>query len=119
MLEGPVFATQNVLKKLQLDIKQIDLYEVNEAFAPVPLAWAKAIGADIEKLNVNGGAMALGQPLGCTGTKLVATLVTELERRGGRYGLLSICEGWHGQCNSYRARNRSHTHIEALMERNY
>jgi len=93
MLEGPVFATQNVLKKMNLDIKQVDLYEVNEAFAPVPLAWAKALGADLEKLNVNGGAMALGHPLGCTGTKLVATLLTELERRGGKYGLLSICEG--------------------------
>lgn len=93
MLEGPVFATQAVLKKTQLDIKNIDLYEVNEAFAPVPLAWAKAIGADVEKLNVNGGAMALGHPLGCTGTKLVATLLHELERRGGKYGVLSICEG--------------------------
>lgn len=93
MLEGPVFATQNALKKMNMDIKQIDLYEVNEAFAPVPLAWAKAIGADMEKLNVNGGAMALGHPLGGTGTKLIATLLAELERRGGRYGLLSICEG--------------------------
>ena len=68
----------------------MDLYEVNEAFAPVPLAWAKELGADIEKLNVNGGAMALGHPLGGTGAKLMTTLVHELERRGGRYGLQAI-----------------------------
>jgi len=66
---------------------------VNEAFASVPLAWLKETGADIEKLNVNGGAMALGHPLGGTGTKLVATLLNELERRKKRYGLLAICEG--------------------------
>lgn len=93
MLEGPVFASQNVLKQTKMNIKDIDLYEVNEAFAPVPMAFAKALGADEEKLNVNGGAMALGHPLGATGTKLMATLVHELKRRGGRYGLLSICEG--------------------------
>ena len=68
-------------------------YEVNEAFATVPLSWAKAIGADLSKLNVNGGAIALGHPLGATGTKLLATLLSELERTGKRYGLLAICEG--------------------------
>jgi len=93
MLYGPVPATKNVLQKASLKIGEIDLYEVNEAFASVPLAWAKEVGADINKLNVNGGAMALGHPLGGTGTKLIATLVNELERRQQRYGLLAICEG--------------------------
>jgi acetyl-CoA acetyltransferase family protein len=93
MLEGPIPATQNVLKQAKLGMKDIDLYEVNEAFASVPLAWAKALGADKNKLNVNGGAMALGHPLGGTGAKLMTTLLHELERRGGRYGLQAICEG--------------------------
>jgi len=93
MLYGPVPATKNALQKANLKIGDIDLYEVNEAFASVPLAWAKELGADINKLNVNGGAMALGHPLGGTGTKLVSTLVNELERRKKRYGLLAICEG--------------------------
>jgi len=93
MLAGPIPATRTVLSKAGLSIKDIDLYEVNEAFASVPLAWAKEIGADLKKLNVNGGAMALGHPLGATGVKLMATLVHELERRGGRYGLQAICEG--------------------------
>jgi len=93
MLYGPIPATQNALKKAGLTINDIDLYEVNEAFASVPLAWLKETGADIDKLNVNGGAMALGHPLGGTGTKLVATLLNELERRKKRYGLLAICEG--------------------------
>jgi len=93
MLSGPIPATQAALKKAGLKITDIDLYEVNEAFAPVPLAWAKAVGADLKKLNVNGGAMALGHPLGASGTKLMATLVNELEKRGGRYGLQTICEG--------------------------
>ena len=74
-------------------IDQIGVYEVNEAFAPVPLAWAKALGADLAKLNVNGGAMALGHPLGGTGCKIMTTLLHELERTGGRYGLQAICEG--------------------------
>ena len=68
-------------------------YEVNEAFAPVPLAWAKAMNADLTKLNVNGGAMALGHPLGSTGCKLMTTLLHELERTGGKYGVQAICEG--------------------------
>jgi len=93
MMEAPIPASQQALKKAGLKIDDIDLYEVNEAFATVPLAWQKAMGADLEKLNVNGGAMALGHPLGGTGAKLMTTLVHELERRGGRYGLLAICEG--------------------------
>merc|ERR1712072_58123 len=93
MLEGPVPASKNALQKAGLKIGDIDLYEVNEAFATVPLAWTKALGADFEKLNVNGGAMALGHPLGGTGAKLMATLVNELERRKGKYGMLAICEG--------------------------
>ncbi len=93
MLEGPIPATQKVLERVGLTIDDIDLYEVNEAFGSVPLAWAKAVGADLEKLNVNGGAQANGHPLGCTGAKLMTTLLSELERRNGRYGLLAICEG--------------------------
>lgn len=93
MLEGPIPATQKVLQKAGLSIDDIDLYEVNEAFGSVPLAWAKAVGADLDKLNVNGGAQALGHPLGGTGAKLMTTLVHELERQEKRYGLLAICEG--------------------------
>lgn len=93
MLGAPVPATEQALKKAGLTIKDIDLYEVNEAFAPVPLGWAKALGADLNKLNVNGGAMALGHPLGGTGAKLMTTLLHEMERRGSKYGLQAICEG--------------------------
>lgn len=93
MLEGPIPATQKVLEKAGMSIDDIDLYEVNEAFGSVPLAWAKALKADPDKLNVNGGAQALGHPLGGTGAKLMTTLVHELERRGARYGLIAICEG--------------------------
>ncbi|KAJ1561149.1 hypothetical protein HK405_004782 [Cladochytrium tenue] len=93
MLAGPIPATHTVLKRSGLKIEEIDLYEVNEAFGSVPLAWAKEIGADLNKLNVNGGAMALGHPLGGTGAKIMTTLLYELERRGGRYGLQAICEG--------------------------
>ena len=93
MLEGPIPATEMVLKKTGLTLDEIDLYEVNEAFGSVPLAWARALGADIERLNVNGGAQSLGHPLGATGAKLMVTLVHELERRQGRYGLIAICEG--------------------------
>jgi acetyl-CoA C-acetyltransferase/acetyl-CoA acyltransferase len=93
MLEGPIKATEKVLEKAGLGIDDIDLFEVNEAFGSVPLAWAKATGADIDKLNVNGGAQALGHPLGSTGAKLMTTLVHELHRSGKRYGLLAICEG--------------------------
>lgn len=93
MLTGPIEATRSVLQRAGLSIEDIDLYEVNEAFAPVPLAWLAETGADPEKLNVNGGAIALGHPLGATGTKLLVSLMYELKRSGGRYGLLAICEG--------------------------
>ena len=93
MLTGPIPATKTALEKANLQIEDIDIYEVNEAFAPVPLAWAKEVGADLEKLNVNGGAMALGHPLGGTGAKLMTTLLHELERRDAKYGLQAICEG--------------------------
>ncbi|MBB5181501.1 acetyl-CoA acetyltransferase family protein [Planomicrobium koreense] len=93
MLTGPIAATKKVLEKAKLEIGDMDRYEVNEAFAPVPLAWLVETGGDPEKLNVNGGAIALGHPLGATGTKLMVSLLHELERSGGRYGLLAICEG--------------------------
>ena len=93
MLTGPIEATRQVLKKAGLTINDMDLYEVNEAFAPVPLAWLAETGADPAKLNVNGGAIALGHPLGATGTKLLVSLMHELKHSGGRYGLLAICEG--------------------------
>ncbi len=93
MLEGPIRATQKVLENAKLTLADIDLVEVNEAFGSVPLAWAKALDADMSKLNVNGGAQALGHPLGSTGTKLMTTLIHELHRTGKRYGLLAICEG--------------------------
>lgn len=93
MLTGPIEATWKVLQKAGLTIEDIDTYEVNEAFAQVPLAWLQDIGADPEKLNPDGGAIALGHPLGATGTKLLVTLMNRLERTGGRYGLLAICEG--------------------------
>ncbi|AWK70908.1 acetyl-CoA acetyltransferase [Rhodococcus oxybenzonivorans] len=93
MLSAPIPATRYALEKTGLSIDDIDLVEINEAFAPVVLAWIKEIGADPAKVNVNGGAIALGHPLGATGTKLMATLLNELERTGGRYGLQTICEG--------------------------
>jgi len=93
MLEGPIPATEKVLQTAGMTMDDIDLFEVNEAFGSVPLAWAKALGADLDKLNVNGGAQALGHPLGGTGAKLMTTLVHELHRTGKRYGLLAICEG--------------------------
>jgi acetyl-CoA C-acetyltransferase len=93
MLEEPLFATDRALKRSGLSIGDIDLYEVNEAFAPVPLAWLGHVGGDPERLNVNGGAIALGHPLGASGTKLMATLVHALRKRGGRYGLQTMCEG--------------------------
>lgn len=93
MLEAPIPATERALRKAGLNIADIDLYEVNEAFASVPLAWLKALGADPERLNVHGGAIALGHPLGASGTKLMSTLIHALRRRGGRYGLQTMCEG--------------------------
>jgi len=93
MLKGPIPATKKILEKSGLTIDDIDLFEVNEAFASVVLAWQKETGADMSKVNVNGGAIALGHPLGCSGTKLMSTLLNELERTGGRYGLQVMCEG--------------------------
>lgn len=93
MLYGPVPASRTALTQANMTIDDIDLYEVNEAFASVPLAWKKELGASMDKLNVNGGAMALGHPLGATGTKLLTTLINELERRKLKRGLLAICEG--------------------------
>jgi acetyl-CoA acetyltransferase family protein len=93
MLTGPIPATEKILKRSGLSIDDIDLFEVNEAFASVVLAWQKETGADMDKVNVNGGAIALGHPLGCSGTKLMSTLLNELERSDGRYGLQVMCEG--------------------------
>jgi acetyl-CoA C-acetyltransferase len=93
MLEAPLPATEKALKKSGLNIQDIDLYEVNEAFAPVPLAWAQALGADASRMNVHGGAIALGHPLGASGTKLMTTLVHALIRHDKRLGLQTMCEG--------------------------
>ena len=92
MLEAPIPATERALARAGLSIGDIDLYEVNEAFAPVPLAWAQALGADPARMNVHGGAIALGHPLGGSGAKLMATLVAALHSHGGRYGLQTMCE---------------------------
>ncbi|MGN3975061.1 acetyl-CoA C-acetyltransferase [Tsuneonella sp. SYSU-LHT278] len=93
MLEEPLFATDKALGRAGLKIGDIDLYEVNEAFAPVPMAWLEHTGADPDRLNVNGGAIALGHPLGASGTKLMATLLNALHARGLKYGLQTMCEG--------------------------
>lgn len=93
MLEEPIPATTKALQRAGLSINEIDLYEVNEAFASIPLAWLQAIGGDPSRLNVNGGAIALGHPLGASGTKLMATLIHALRARKGRYGLQTMCEG--------------------------
>jgi acetyl-CoA acyltransferase len=93
MLTGPIPATEKALAKAGLKLDDIDLVEINEAFASVVLAWEKELNADLSKVNVNGGAIALGHPLGCSGAKLMATLLNELERTGGRYGLQTMCEG--------------------------
>ena len=93
MLEAPIPATARALQKAGMKIDDIDLFEVNEAFAPVPLAWLQKLGADPARLNVNGGAIALGHPLGASGTKLMTTLVNALGQRGKRYGLQTMCEG--------------------------
>jgi acetyl-CoA C-acetyltransferase len=93
MLEEPLFATDKALKRAGMKIEDIDLYEVNEAFAPVPMAWLKHTGADPSRLNVHGGAIALGHPLGASGTKLMTTLVHALHAHGKRYGLQTMCEG--------------------------
>jgi acetyl-CoA C-acetyltransferase len=93
MLDEPIPATRRALERSGRSLTDLDLCEVNEAFAPVPLAWLKEIGADPAKLNVNGGAIALGHPLGASGTKLMATLVHALRARGLRFGLQTMCEG--------------------------
>ena len=105
MLTGPIPATERVLARAKLSIEDIDLFEVNEAFAPVVLAWAADTGASLQKTNVNGGAIALGHPLGATGARLMTSMLHELERTGGRYGLQTMCEG-DGMANA--------TIIEAL-----
>jgi acetyl-CoA acyltransferase len=93
MLTAPIPATAQVLERAGLSLDDIDLVEINEAFAPVVLAWQRETGADLEKVNVNGGAIALGHPLGASGARLMTTLLGELERTGGRYGLQTMCEG--------------------------
>ena len=98
MLTAPIPATEHALQKTGMSLNDIDLVEINEAFASVPMAWLKETGYPHEKTNVNGGAIALGHPLGATGTKLMTTLLHELERTGGRYGLQTMCEGG-GQAN--------------------
>lgn len=98
MLTAPIPATRHVLKRSGLGLQDIDLFEINEAFASVVLAWQKELGVDPSKVNVNGGAIALGHPLGATGARLMTSMMAELERRGGRYGLLTMCEGG-GQAN--------------------
>jgi acetyl-CoA C-acetyltransferase len=98
MLTAPIPATRHALKRTGLTLDEIDLVEINEAFASVVLAWQAETGADLAKVNVNGGAIALGHPLGATGARLMTTLLNELERTGGRYGLQTMCEGG-GQAN--------------------
>jgi acetyl-CoA C-acetyltransferase len=93
MLEEPLPATDHALKRAGMKIDDIDLFEVNEAFAPIPMAWLKHTGADPEKLNVNGGAIALGHPLGASGARLMTTLVHSLHAHGKKYGLQTMCEG--------------------------
>jgi acetyl-CoA acyltransferase len=99
MLTGPISATRKVLTKAKLSLNDIDLYEVNEAFASVVLAWAKELQIDMSKLNVNGGAIALGHPLGASGARIMTTMLHELERTGKRFGLQAICEGY-GMANA-------------------
>jgi acetyl-CoA acetyltransferase family protein len=94
MLTGPIPATQRVLKKAGMKLEQIDLIEINEAFASVVLAWERELRPDMSRVNVNGGAIALGHPLGCSGGKLMTTLLHELERTGKRYGLQTMCIGF-------------------------
>jgi acetyl-CoA C-acetyltransferase len=98
MLTGPIRATRHALEKTGLSVDDIDLFECNEAFASVVLAWSRELDVSLEKVNVNGGGIALGHPIGATGTRLMATLLNELERTGGRYGLQTMCEGG-GQSN--------------------
>ena len=98
MLTAPIPATAYALEKSGMSLDDIDVIEINEAFASVVLAWQRETGADLAKVNVNGGAIALGHPLGATGVRLMTTMLHELERTGGRYGLQTMCEGG-GQAN--------------------
>jgi acetyl-CoA C-acetyltransferase len=98
MLTGPIPATKYAFARTGMSVDDIDLFECNEAFASVVLAWMKDVGIPHEKVNVNGGAISLGHPLGATGARLMTTLLSELERTGGRYGLQTMCEGG-GQAN--------------------
>jgi acetyl-CoA C-acetyltransferase len=98
MLTAPIPATAHALDRAGLTLDDIDLVEINEAFASVVLAWQRETGADLDKVNVNGGGIALGHPLGATGARLMTTLLHELERTGARYGLQTMCEGG-GQAN--------------------
>jgi acetyl-CoA acyltransferase len=91
MLTGPIAATHKVLAKAGLTLADIDLFEINEAFAPVPIVWMREVGVSAERLNVNGGAIALGHPLGASGARIMTSMLHELERRGARYGLMAIC----------------------------
>ena len=93
MLTAPIPATHKALQRAGLTMADMDLTEINEAFASVVLAWEKELHPDMNKVNVNGGAIALGHPLGASGTRLMTTLLNELERTGGRYGLQTMCEG--------------------------
>jgi acetyl-CoA acetyltransferase len=99
MLTAPIPATEMVLSKAKLTLDDMDLVEINEAFASVVLAWEREYHPDMEKVNPNGGAIAIGHPTGCSGARLMATLLSELERTGGRYGLQTMCEGG-GQANA-------------------
>jgi acetyl-CoA C-acetyltransferase len=98
MLTGPIRATRHALDKTGMSVDDIDLFECNEAFASVVLAWSDELSIPLERVNVNGGGIALGHPIGATGTRLMTTLLNELERTGGRYGLQTMCEGG-GQAN--------------------
>ncbi|HEY5166036.1 MAG TPA: acetyl-CoA C-acetyltransferase, partial [Acidimicrobiia bacterium] len=93
MLTAPIPATAHALARSGMSLDDIDLVEINEAFAPVVLAWQQEHHLDMSRVNVNGGAIALGHPLGCSGARLMATLLNELERSGGRFGLQTMCEG--------------------------
>ena len=97
-VSAPIATTHHALKKAGMTFKDIDLVEINEAFAPVPMAWLRETDFEHEQINVNGGAIAIGHPLGCTGARLMITLLNELERTDGRYGLQTMCEGG-GQAN--------------------
>src|SRR3546814_3745936 len=108
-LDAPIPATARALERTGMRIDDFDLYEINEAFASIPLAWLRATGADPDRLNVNGGAIALGHPLGASGTKLMSTLIYALKARGGRYGLQVMCE-----------RSEEHTsELQSLMRISY